>query len=1105
MLGGNMSAKRKRKFSIMRFLGSMLTLLIILGLVGSLIGAGVVYVMVKNTLADIKNIDPSNIESLWEQNSIIYDDKGVEIEKVESGGLRTVIKYDEMSEDLINAYVAVEDKTFWEHNGFNFVRLIGAFVDTITTGKPVAGTSTITQQLARNLYLAEIKSERSLERKIKEAYYAIELEKSLEKYQIIEAYLNTIYLGTGANGVEAASQTYFSKSAKEIDLVEAAILAGIPKSPTDYSPTKKILNIDVSEEDVVLDQSDEQYTVIYNPLAAQRYQTVIRLMFENGKINETEYNKAKETDILTRLNPSVTNNAQISSYFADMVKNDVIDDLMEKYDYSKTEATNVLYKGGLKIYSTIDTTIQKKIDDVFNGKDTSEVYNAETVAAVKAFQQKYNLSVDGTVGQNTWNKLVELNLVKAQDYDGTLLQNGVTNPSVVLLKAALDSEGLFHPNSGFPKVTVFLDSNKNIINGETKEILLYNKTNLIDQYNNLVIGKGEYKYDDNGNLILLKGKRFIFRKIKDSNGVEQLKIEIKNSFTYDSEDKSITRNKEGSINIPSIFIYQGYEVVVNKTSISLDDKGNLIIAKNYIDKSNLFIPGQDETLLVTDSNYTYSTKGVVQPQAAMTVIDYTTGQLKAISGGRNLTGQKIYNRALNPRQPGSAIKPLSIYLPAIDTKKFTAASVIDDVPTYLKEDPTVRWPYNWYEDGDYQYYGIQTVREAIMSSINVIAAKVGIELGTKTSLEYLHKFGFTTLVDEGPVNDANISAMALGGMTKGLTPLEIASAYGAIANDGTKVETVTYTKVLDSKGNILLESNPELTKIVDPQVAFIVEDMMVSNVTSGISKTAAIKPNNKGIPVSGKTGTTSNKNDAWFVGYTPYYVASLWFGNDLAVPLNQGSVIAAQYWKKAMSLIHEDLEDKNFDIPQGLLKINVDTKSGKLPSELSSLDPRGTIKAEYFLPGTEPKNIDDVHILVNIDKTTNLLATEFCPVENVVQEVRTRRLDTSFVDKIVEGEVLSIKDQDYSVPLKSCDVHIGPIEGTEVIDVTNPDTPDSIENKIMDMPDGSRLVVIESYVKTKTNDDFILPVQTKILQDGTIVLPDNTMLYPIDYFADSFH
>lgn len=223
---------RKRPGKVLKAVKLIFFSLFLIGLLGFGITSGYVFKVISET----EPITEFNIGALLDENSVIVDQNGEIIENIHLDGLRKIVKYQDINPILINAYIAVEDKTFREHHGFNFVRVVGAVLESITEGHRTGGTSTITQQLARELYLSDIKSQRSLSRKVKEAYYAVQLENKMTKDQIIEAYLNTIYLGSGTKGVQAAAQTYFSKDASELGLVESAILAGIPKNPAKNSP-----------------------------------------------------------------------------------------------------------------------------------------------------------------------------------------------------------------------------------------------------------------------------------------------------------------------------------------------------------------------------------------------------------------------------------------------------------------------------------------------------------------------------------------------------------------------------------------------------------------------------------------------------------------------------------------------------------------------------------------------------------------------------------------------------------------------------------------------------------------------------------------------------
>src|SRR5699024_4361332 len=227
-----------------------------------------------------------------------------------------------------------------------------------------------------------------------------------------------------------------------------------------------------------------------------------------------------------------------------------------------------------------------------------------------------------------------------------------------------------------------------------------------------------------------------------------------------------------------------------------DDNGNLLINEKYFFRSK---------------------DGVVQPQSATVIMDYRTGQIKSLVGGRDIEGSRMLNRAtVSQRQPGSTIKPIAVYLPALDNG-FTAASAIDDIPHYNGRGEL--WPTNWNKS----YGGLTTLRKSVEQSVNVNSVKTVEAIGIETSMEYLSRMGiidkenqdknnFITREQDPVNNDENLSALGLGGMTKGLTPLEMTAAFGAIANDGTYLEPTSYTKVLDKDGNVLLENIPKETE-----------------------------------------------------------------------------------------------------------------------------------------------------------------------------------------------------------------------------------------------------------------------------------------------------
>ncbi len=879
--------KNKKKYSVNKKQLFKFVSLVVLGI--CLVLGGIVASIIATTAP----IEPDNIYSRLSENSVMYDDEGNIIDSLlTSDGLRTNISYSDLPQNLIDAFVSIEDKTFWEHHGFNVIRIIGAIKESVFQGESISGTSTITQQLARNVYLAETKSDYSLTRKIREAYYTVLLERHLTKKQIIEAYLNTISLGYGANGVQAASQAYFSKDVKDLTLAECATLASIPKSPSHYAPVKRYETAQVTQDDPNILRKGTTYTLVYNDAFKDRKDLVLKFMQDQGKITQAEYDEAKSADIRTALNPSQDTTSEISSYFADYVIDQVVKDLMKEQDISEARARQMIYNNGLKIYTTMNSKMQKIAEEEF------------------------------------------------------------TN------------------NSNFPKVTGLKKDKTGNILGKNGQLLAYSYDNYFNSDGTFTLTPEEYTAADDGGIILTKGKRLNF-----------FKTEVQGKTDYSIEFKDLYVVQDGVF-----YIIKGGVIKVPQQYKSRDNDGNLVISGQFFKDQPDFFQFVPEGIALSSNTYTLKQK-VIQPQSAMVILDYKTGGIKAMVGGRNIEGRLLMNRATNPRQPGSSIKPMGVYGPAIESgmKKaqsgmtngpsegnsygqlWTAASVIDDAPLTIQGK---LWPKNWYNG----YRGLQTMRQSLEQSINVNAVKIFTNIGVQTSLDFLKRCGVTSIVESGDVNDMNAAALALGGMSKGISPIEMVAGYSSFANKGVYTEPVGYTKVTNKRGEVILEKTANQEKIMDEGVAFIVQDMLHSVVTNGIGGSAAIGTQ----PVAGKTGTTTDNYDAWFVGFTPQYAASLWIGNDMSVELSQGSVSAAKLWSKIMKRVLEGIPTGSFaSAPSDVISVAVDTQSGRLPSELSTM--AGTVRNEYFIKGTEPTSTDNVHVSVNVCTESGYLATPYCP------------------------------------------------------------------------------------------------------------------------------
>ena len=869
--------------------------LIILTVLGLCVAGGIaVGAYVISIVHDAPKINPDNIYELLSENSIIYDKDGNVLDNIYLGeGLRTNLEYNEMPKQLVDAFVSIEDKTFWDHHGFNVVRIAGAVWQKVSgQSDRIGGTSTITQQLARNLYLADVKSTRSMTRKVTEAYYTIQIERKLSKEQIVEAYLNTIYLGYNCNGVAAASQAYFSKDVQDLTLLECCQLAALPQSPVSYAPLKRVAVSDVDDlESLDIIAKDDDWVVYYNDAAENRIKLVLRFMHEQGKIDDVTFETAKADNIRNYLNPGTSAvSTTTTSYFADYVKNQVLKDLVAA-GYDEDTANDLLYNGGLRINSTMDMRVQGIMDKEYDNPD---------------------------------------------NFPGVNLQRK--------------------------------DSNGNAIDANGK-VLLYNMANYFDADGNFVLKADEFEAKSNGDLLLYSGKRLNFYKTSVAGNVDY-SVEFKD--LYEIEEQVFYSRSGGVISIPAEYKDR-------------DGENNLIISSQFFaEKPEAFTNNDDGTITISKDCFTLKQR-VRQPQSAMVIMDYENGHVLGMVGGRDLEGKLLYNRATSTRQPGSSIKPLAVYSVALQlgadgVPGYNAAMPIDDAPIMYGGNI---WPKNWYVG----YTGVTNLRHAVEQSINACAVNLFLKMAdAQRSIDQLRKMGITSVVaeNEGTVNDANASALALGGMTKGISPLEMTAAYGTFGNYGTYTEPICYTSVTTKSGDIILSKEASHVQVLDEAVASLMTDILRTVVTNGLGSPARLQSQ----PSAGKTGTTSERYDIWFCGLTPQYSAATWIGSDVNIPVNSDSSKAARLWAKVMDQVCAELPREEFEMRGDFVTATVDKYSGKYSaytSETSAL-------SEIFIAGTQPgANDSDDGIgltTVNVCAESGYLATPSCPTTQIVGNVR---------------------------------------------------------------------------------------------------------------------
>ena len=444
---------------------------------------------------------------------------------------------------------------------------------------------------------------------------------------------------------------------------------------------------------------------------------------------------------------------------------------------------------------------------------------------------------------------------------------------------------------------------------------------------------------------------------EEVNNTDNYKGIEKYSFSY---RLTITKSDGSTANYSDTTMLSYYQSSNSGYTLEFDTKEEAAAAiEEY--KAAIMEDGDE----IAGESVTYT----LQPQAAMTIIDQYTGQVVAMVGGRgDKTAAKTLNRATGiTRQPGSTFKVIACYAAALDAGGMTLASVENDMPTTYADGTSLKNYNN-------TYLGWTNIRTAITNSINVVTVEVMGDIGTSLGFQYAKDLGITTLTDGD-----NNQALALGGITNGVTNVDLTSAYATIANGGEYNSPIFYTTVVDHQGNIILDNRDNTsTRVLKETTAWLLTSAMEDVMTSGTGKAANFDVN--GIAVAGKSGTTTKNRDTVFAGFTPYYTGVIWGGFDDNTPQSY-TTYSKVIWKAVMSRIHENLSAKDFTMPDGIVTAQVCKKSGKLAIDgVCDCDPRGSmVYTEYFEEGTEPTEYCDKHYLGTVCTQSHMFANSECP------------------------------------------------------------------------------------------------------------------------------
>lgn len=841
---------------MLRFLKYLLVTILVLAVLG--VGAVVgLYYYVKDDLPSVETLRDVRLQTPMQ----VYTADGRLISQF--GEQRRIpLSLDEMPQQMLDAILATEDARFYSHRGIDPIGVMRAFRVLITTGEIREGASTITMQVAREFYLTR---ERAWMRKIKEAFLALHIEQMLTKDEILELYLNKIFLGHRAYGVGAAAQVYYGRDLHELTLAEIATIAGLPQGPSILNP-------------------------ISHPQASlQRRRIVLRRMLDENLITRAQFDAAFNAPVTARFHGTeIEVNAP---YLAEMVRQEMI----ERFGVDDA------YNSGYRVFTTVRADNQ--------------------MAAQNALQENLHA------------------------YDE---RHGYRGPEQQLW--GFDPERYFRGEG---------DANRPLPDEITLEVMLRH---------------GGQAWDEVDILQYLNRQPRIGR--------------LQHAVVTDVHEQSV-----------DIIMRGGMRVTL--------DWDRLDWARPFIDQERqgrapqraADILNAGDHILVRPVSEGWKLAQIPGPSSAIVALDPQDGALQSIVGGYSFNLSQFNRATQAKRQVGSTIKPF-IYAAAFENN-FTLASLVNDAPiTQWNPGSGIAWrPRNSPE----VYDGPMRLREALARSKNVVSVRLIREVGVDETADYLTNFGFAP--NEIPRNES----LSLGSAS--FTPLEMARGFAVFANGGHLIDPYFIARIEDSEGNVVYEANPRFVctecaekayreahelgpddyierpfrqapQVISAQAAYLVTEALQSAVWGGGSWANQTGWNGTGWRaqslrnrnIAGKTGTTNDVRDAWFVGYSQGTVAATWVGFDnLEFALGRtslnanlgrqrqpivgseaGGTTALPGWILYMEHKLSQVDSSPFELPSGMMSVRIDQASGKLTNRTDF-----TSMFEYFVRGTEPREFAD--------------------------------------------------------------------------------------------------------------------------------------------------
>ncbi|WP_296984959.1 MULTISPECIES: penicillin-binding protein 1A [unclassified Thalassolituus] len=752
---------------------------------------------------------------------------------------RTPITYAETPPQFINALLASEDDSFFEHFGIDIKGLARAAFELIRTGRKKSGGSTITMQVAKNYYLS---SEKTFTRKFTEILLALKIERDLSKEEILELYINKIYLGKRAYGIEAAAQVYYGKSIKDLDLAQLAMIAGLPQAPSAANP-------------------------INNPRRAiDRRNYVLARMRTLDKISEEEFDKAARSPVTARYHGPISEVE--APYIAEMVRRDIVERFGED-----------AYTAGYNVYTTVDGKRQQ--------------------AANRALQSGL-LTYDRAHGYRKPKPVVGISMLTVADDPALKEWLGKANPSFDI---------------DWPESLDLWD--EHLRNLDSRGII---SPAIVSR----VAENGIWYYDGS-----------------DERWLPFSAMEWAKPYV--------------DVNIIGNPVSKPDEVVSAGDEIWIEDTGN-------------------GPLLAQ----------LPEVEGALVSLNPKDGGIQALVGGFSY-GSTKFNRVIQAdRQPGSSFKPF-IYSSAL-ANGYTPASIINDAPVVF-EDKSLENTWRP-ENHSGKFYGPTRLRQALYKSQNLVSIRILKQVGPRKAVNFITPFGF-------PREKLNPDlSLALG--ASAVTPMELATGYSVLANGGYSVQPYLISRIEDDEGNVLFSADPAVVckdceqqqteeentnsqqadiatldgvataesltdqepalniapRVMDARVNYLMVSMLRDVVRLGTGKRALAL---KRADIAGKTGTTNDQKDAWFSGFSPDLVTTVWVGFDQPVTLGRwayGSNTALPIWVDYMETALQGVPEHPFEQPEGIVSARIDPATGLLaaPGQENAM-------FEYFREENVPKEM----------------------------------------------------------------------------------------------------------------------------------------------------